>query len=76
MLKKFIVSEGSQTRNLFSNELLATNCEQEKLMPCNLEGLVMPDTYFFDREEEIIEILKIATKSQEKKNRFSLATKK
>ena len=45
-------------------------------MPCNLEGLVMPDTYFFDREEEIIEILKIATKSQEKKNRFSLATKK
>ena len=67
MLKKFIVSEGSQTRNLFSNELLATYCEQEKLMPCNLEGLVMPDTYFFDREEEIIEILKIATKSQEKK---------
>ena len=67
VLKKFIVSEGSQTRNLFSNELLATYCEQEKLMPCNLEGLVMPDTYFFDREEEIIEILKIATKSQEKK---------
>ena len=67
ILKKFIVSEGSQTRNLFSNELLATYCEQEKLMPCNLEGLVMPDTYFFDREEEIIEILKIATKSQEKK---------
>ena len=67
VLKKFIVSEGSQTRNLFSNELLATYCEQEKVMPCNLEGLVMPDTYFFDREEEIIEILKIATKSQEKK---------
>jgi len=36
-------------------------------MPCNLEGLVMPDTYFFDREEEIIEILKIAIASQEKK---------
>ena len=52
VLKKFIVSEGSQTRNLFSNELLATYCEQEKLMPCNLEGLVMPDTYFFtDRQQ-------------------------
>ena len=67
MLKKFIASEGSQIKKLFSNELLATYCEQEKMMPCNLEGLVMPDTYFFDREEEIIEILKIATKSQEKK---------
>ena len=67
ILKKFIVSEGSQIRKLFSNELLATYCEQEKMMPCNLEGLVMPDTYFFDREEEIIEILKIAIASQEKK---------
>ena len=61
------IFDENKIRKLFSNELLATYCEQEKLMPCNLEGLVMPDTYFFGREEEIIEILKIATKSQEKK---------
>ena len=39
--------------------------------PCNLEGLLKPDVYLYDREEELIMILNMALEDQKKNIDFA-----
>jgi len=65
ILNKFLIPEGSKINNLFSEELMDNFCLIKNFpIPCALEGRVMPDTYFYNRESELIDILNIAYGNQ------------
>ena len=65
VLKKFIIPEGSKITDLFSKEIINRYCQFSNFQNvCELEGFVKPDIYFYDRESELLSILK---KSIEKK---------
>lgn len=72
ILKKFIIQEGSRLKELFSQEITNIFCEKKKIQfPCNLEGLLKPDVYLYDREEELIMILNMALEGQKKNIDFA-----
>ena len=72
ILKKFIIQEGSRLKELFSQEIINIFCEKKKIQfPCNLEGLLKPDVYLYDREEELIMILNMALEGQKKSIDFA-----
>jgi len=59
ILKKFIVPEGSKTTDLFSKEIINSYCQILNFQKdCDLEGYIKPDIYFYDRESELLSILK------------------
>ena len=59
ILKKFIVSEGSKITDLFSKETVYKFCQTSNFQNnCELEGYIKPDIYFYDRESELLTILK------------------
>ena len=65
ILKKFIVSEGSKISDLFSMETINNYCQTLNFQNgCELEGYVKPDIYFYDRESELLSILKKSIESQ------------
>ncbi len=65
ILKRFEISEGSKIKDIFSMDIINKFClNNEDYKSCNLEGLIKPDIYFYDRESEIIDILKISIKNQ------------
>ncbi len=65
ILKKFIVSEGSKTTDLFPKEIINSYCQTLNLQDsCELEGYVKPDIYFYDRESELISILNKSIEKQ------------
>ena len=65
ILKKFIVPEGSKIKDLFSLEILNKYCEtQVSQNECRLEGFIKPDIYFYDRDSELITILKKSIENQ------------
>lgn len=67
ILKKFIISEGSVVKNLFSKNILDQFCQERKaLEPCRLEGYLMPDVYFYNLENEKVKILNISYSRQMK----------
>ena len=67
ILNKFFIPEGSKIDNLFSDELMDNFCLIKNFpIPCALEGRVMPDTYFYNRESELIDILNIAYDNQKR----------
>ena len=72
ILKKFIIQEGSRLKELFSQEVINIFCEKKKIsFPCNLEGLLKPDVYLYDREEELMTILNMALEGQKKNIDFA-----
>ena len=72
ILKKFIIKEGSSSKELFSQEIVNILCEKKKMqLPCNLEGLLKPDVYLYDREDELIKILNMALMGQKKNIDFA-----
>ena len=65
ILKKFIVSEGSKITDLFSKEIIKSYCQTvNSYNGCELEGYVKPDIYFYDRESELLSILKKSIEKQ------------
>tara|TARA_B100000900_G_C20596228_1_gene723514 strand:- start:685 stop:1605 length:921 start_codon:yes stop_codon:yes gene_type:complete len=67
ILKKFIIQDGSRVKDLFPPEVVNSFCESKNIpLPCNLEGLIMPDVYLYDRKEELIRVLNNAVESQKK----------
>ena len=59
VLKKFIVPEGSKITDLFSKETIKSYCQNFNFQnDCELEGYVKPDIYFYDRESELLSILR------------------
>jgi UPF0755 protein len=65
ILKKFIVREGSKITDLFPKEIINSYCRTLNLQDsCGLEGYVKPDIYFYDRESEILSILKKSIEKQ------------
>ncbi len=66
-LKEFVIPEGSRIENLFTQEVIDEYClEQDIVDSCNLEGYLRPDTYFYDRESELIDILRNSIINQNK----------
>ena len=65
ILKKFIISEGSKLTDLFSEEIIKSYCQTMNLQnECELEGYVKPDVYFYNRENELLSILKKSIERQ------------
>ena len=65
VLKKFIVPEGSKINDLFSQEIINKFCLKLKSKNnCELEGFIKPDVYLYDREDELLNILKTSYKHQ------------
>ena len=65
ILKKFIINEGSKLTDLFSKEIIKSYCQTMNLQnECELEGYVKPDVYFFNRESELLSILKESIERQ------------
>ena len=65
ILKKFIISEGSKITDLFSEEILNKFCQTSNFQDgCKLEGYIKPDIYFYDRESELLTILKNSIEKQ------------
>ena len=65
ILKKFIISEGSKITDLFSEETLNKFCQTSNFQDgCKLEGYIKPDIYFYDRESELLTILKNSIEKQ------------
>ena len=65
ILKKFIISEGSKLTDLFSEEIIKSYCQTMDLHDeCELEGYVKPDVYFYNRESELLSILKKSIERQ------------
>ena len=65
ILKKFIVPEGSKITDLFSKEIIKTYCQTLNFQnDCKLEGYIKPDIYFYDRENELLSILKKSIDNQ------------
>jgi len=59
ILKKFIINEGSKLTDLFSKEIIKSYCQTTNLQDeCELEGYVKPDIYFYNRDSELLSILK------------------
>lgn len=72
ILKKFIIQEGSRLKELFSQDIINIFCEKKKILfSCNLEGLLKPDVYLYDREEELIMILNMALEGQKQNIDFA-----
>ena len=86
VLKKFIIPEGSKITDLFSKEIISKYCQLSNLQNvCELEGFVKPDIYFYDRESELLSILKKSIEKQkivlnqswkERKNKLKNFSKK
>ena len=65
ILKKFIISEGSKITDLFSKETVDRFCQTADFQEgCQLEGYIKPDIYFYDRESELLTILKTSIEKQ------------
>ena len=65
ILKKFVISEGSKIIDLFSKETVDRFCQTADFQEgCQLEGYIKPDIYFYDRESEILTILKTSIEKQ------------
>jgi len=65
ILKKFVISEGSKITDLFSNEVIKSYCQTINFHnECQLEGYLKPDIYFYDRDSELISILKMSIEEQ------------
>ena len=65
ILKKFIISEGSKITDLFSNEIIKRFCQTANFQnECELEGYAKPDVYLYDREIELLSILKKSIENQ------------
>ena len=65
ILKKFIIHEGSIVKNLFSKNILDKFCSERKVSkPCSLEGYLMPDVYFYNQENEKLQILNVSYSNQ------------
>ena len=65
ILKKFIINEGSKLTDLFSEETIKSYCQTMNLQnECELEGYVKPDVYFYNRESELLSILKKSIERQ------------
>ena len=65
ILKKFIISEGSKITDLFSNEIIKRFCQTANFLDeCELEGYAKPDVYLYDREIELLSILKKSIENQ------------
>ena len=65
ILKKFVISEGSKITDLFSNEIIKSYCQTMNFHnECQLEGYVKPDVYLYDRETELLSILKKSIENQ------------
>ena len=65
ILKKFIINEGSKITDLFSKEIIKSYCQTVNFQDeCELEGYAKPDVYFYDRESELLSILKKSIKNQ------------
>ena len=65
ILKKFVISEGSKLTDLFSKEIIKSYCQTIYLQnECELEGYVKPDVYFYNRESELLSILKESIERQ------------
>lgn len=67
VLKKFIIHEGSRQKELFSQEVVTSFCLKNKIqLPCSLEGMLMPDVYLYDRNDELIKVINMALEAQKK----------
>ena len=65
ILKKFVISEGSKISDLFSNKVIKSYCQTINFHnECQLEGYLKPDIYFYDRDSELISILKMSIEEQ------------
>ena len=65
ILKKFIISEGSKITDLFSKEIIKSFCKTANFQnECELEGYAKPDVYFYNRESELLSILKKSVENQ------------
>ena len=65
ILKRFIVPEGSTIGSLFSREIINSYCQILKSQnDCELEGFIKPDIYFYDRDSELLSILKKSIENQ------------
>tara|TARA_B100001564_G_scaffold259916_1_gene221646 strand:+ start:1334 stop:2200 length:867 start_codon:yes stop_codon:yes gene_type:complete len=65
ILKKFIIFEGSKITDLFSKETVYRFCQTTNFQEsCELEGYIKPDIYFYDRESELLTILKTSIEKQ------------
>ena len=65
ILKKFFISEGSKLTDLFSKEIIKSYCQTINFQnECELEGYVKPDVYFYNREDELLSILKKSIERQ------------
>ena len=65
ILKKFIVSEGSKITDLFSIETIKSYCQTMNFQnECELEGYAKPDVYFYNRESELLTILRKSIENQ------------
>ena len=67
VLKKFIIHEGSRQKELFSQEVVTSFCLKNKIqLPCSLEGMLMPDVYLYDRNDELIKVINMALEAQKR----------
>ncbi len=65
ILKKFVISEGSKLTDLFSEEIIKSYCQTMNVLnDCELEGYVKPDVYLYNRENELLSILKESIERQ------------
>jgi len=65
ILKKFIINEGSKITDIFSKEIIKSYCLTVNFKnECELEGYVKPDVYFYNREDELLSILKKSIEKQ------------
>ena len=65
ILNKFVISEGSKITDLFSKEIIKSFCQTMNFKnQCELEGYAKPDSYFYNRESELLSILKKSIDNQ------------
>ena len=65
ILNKFIIREGSKITDLFSKEVIKSFCQTVNFQnECELEGYAKPDIYFYNRESELLPILKKSIENQ------------
>ena len=65
ILKKFIIGEGSKLTDSFSEEIIKSYCQTINFQnECELEGYAKPDIYFYNRESELLSILKKSIERQ------------
>ena len=65
ILKKLIISEGSKISDIFSKKIIKSYCQTMNFqIECELEGYAKPDVYFYNRESELLSILKKSIEKQ------------